>query len=63
MWVGTDGVMKALGKSSLKPEDAVPDYSTLEPSEKATLDQWYGFFAKVSTILLTADVVGLILVG
>ncbi|KAG9127414.1 hypothetical protein FRC07_014093 [Ceratobasidium sp. 392] len=36
----------ALGKSSLKPEDAIPDWNTLEASEKQTLDQWHGFFTK-----------------
>lgn len=35
------------GKSSLKPEDAVADYSTLEPAEMKVLDQWYDFFSKV----------------
>lgn len=37
----------ALGKSSLKLEDAIPDYSKLEPSEKKALDQWHDFFSKV----------------
>ncbi|KAG8740333.1 hypothetical protein FRC10_004476 [Ceratobasidium sp. 414] len=37
----------SVGKSSLKPEDAIPDYSTLEASEKQTLEQWHGFFSKV----------------
>ncbi|KAG9085153.1 hypothetical protein FS749_004654 [Ceratobasidium sp. UAMH 11750] len=36
----------ALGKSSLKPEDTIPNYSTLEPSERQTLDQWHSFFSK-----------------
>jgi hypothetical protein len=36
------------GKSSLKPEDAIPDYKTLEPAEMKVLDQWYDFFSKVS---------------
>ncbi|KAJ9120554.1 hypothetical protein QFC24_005230 [Naganishia onofrii] len=34
------------GKSSLKPEDAIPDYTTLEPAEMKVLDQWYDFFSK-----------------
>ncbi|CAO3683113.1 hypothetical protein G6F70_006656 [Rhizopus microsporus] len=37
---------KALGKSSLKPEDCIADYSELTPKEMETLDQWYAFFAK-----------------
>ncbi|QRV83464.1 cytochrome b5 [Ceratobasidium sp. AG-Ba] len=41
----------ALGKSSLKEEDATPDWSTLEPSEKQTLDQWHGFFTKKYSIV------------
>lgn len=36
------------GKSSLKPEDARPDYESLEPAERKVLDQWYDFFQKVS---------------
>ena len=35
------------GKSSLKPEDAIPDYTKLEPAEMKVLDQWYDFFSKV----------------
>lgn len=35
-------------KSSLKPEDAVPDTTGLEPAEEKTLQQWYDFFSKVS---------------
>ncbi|KAG8690865.1 hypothetical protein FRC09_011808 [Ceratobasidium sp. 395] len=41
----------ALGKSSLKPEDAVSDWSTLEESEKQTLEQWHGFFTKKYNIV------------
>ncbi|KAJ8113800.1 hypothetical protein OPT61_g4159 [Boeremia exigua] len=36
----------ALGKSSLKPEDCVPDYSTLSESETKTLNDWHTFFSK-----------------
>lgn len=35
-----------LGKSSLKPEDAVSDYSTLTESELKVLDDWEKYFAK-----------------
>ncbi|EUC63897.1 cytochrome b5-like heme/steroid-binding domain protein [Rhizoctonia solani AG-3 Rhs1AP] len=41
----------ALGKSSLKQEDAIPDYSQLEPSEMQTLDQWHGFFTKKYSVV------------
>ncbi|KAG8932473.1 hypothetical protein FRC02_001097 [Tulasnella sp. 418] len=37
---------KAFGLSSLKPEDAVPDWSDLEPKDKKTLDEWHAFFKK-----------------
>jgi membrane-associated progesterone receptor component len=30
--------------SSLKPEDAVSDYSTLPENERKVLDEWYSFF-------------------
>ncbi|ORY92637.1 cytochrome b5 [Leucosporidium creatinivorum] len=36
----------ALGKSSLKPEDAHADYSKLDESELKVLDDWYKYFAK-----------------
>jgi hypothetical protein len=36
------------GMSSLKPEDAIPDYSTLNPQQRQTLDQWESFFERVS---------------
>ncbi|KAF8490370.1 cytochrome b5-like heme/steroid binding domain-containing protein [Russula emetica] len=42
---GKDG-SRALGLSSLKPEDAVGDWSTLEEKERKTLDDWYSFFTK-----------------
>jgi hypothetical protein len=32
--------IRGLGKSSLKPEDAVSDYSTLTAEEKQVLDDW-----------------------
>ncbi|KAI8898482.1 cytochrome b5-like heme/steroid binding domain-containing protein [Globomyces pollinis-pini] len=37
---------KALGKSSLKVEDCVPDYSDLTPAEMKTLDDWVAFYTK-----------------
>ncbi|KAG8904150.1 hypothetical protein FRB99_002167 [Tulasnella sp. 403] len=37
---------RAFGLSSLKAEDAVPDWSTLEQKEKKTLDEWFTFFRK-----------------
>jgi hypothetical protein len=44
---GKDG-SRALGLSSLKPEDAVADWSILEEKERKTLDDWYTFFTCVS---------------
>ena len=38
---------RALGMSSLKVEDAVPDYSTLSPEDTKTLNDWHGFFVYV----------------
>ncbi|GAA6021107.1 hypothetical protein JCM11491_004418 [Sporobolomyces phaffii] len=37
---------KALGKSSLKPEDADSDYSSLTAEEKQVLDDWEKYFTK-----------------
>ncbi|KAF9931871.1 hypothetical protein FBU30_009451 [Linnemannia zychae] len=37
---------KALGKSSLKPEDCVADYSDLTEKERKTMEDWYVFFEK-----------------
>ncbi|GAA5911004.1 hypothetical protein JCM6882_006746 [Rhodosporidiobolus microsporus] len=37
---------RGLGKSSLKPEDAVADYSTLTPEELKVLDDWEKYFKK-----------------
>jgi hypothetical protein len=47
-----------IGKSSLKPEDAVADYSTLEPAEMKVLDQWYDFFSKVCPVIGTRVISG-----
>lgn len=43
---GKDG-SRALGLSSLKPEDAVADWSTLEEKDRKTLDDWHAFFTCV----------------
>ncbi|KAG8697096.1 hypothetical protein FRC08_006735 [Ceratobasidium sp. 394] len=45
VFAGKDG-SKGLGLSSLKPEDAVPDWSTLEAKERGVLNDWYAFFSK-----------------
>ena len=37
---------RALGLSSLKPEDCIPDYSGLTDKEKQVLDDWHTFFTK-----------------
>ena len=43
VFAGKDG-SKGLGMSSLKPQDAVADYSGLDEKEMKTLDEWYDFF-------------------
>ncbi|KAF8634259.1 hypothetical protein AX17_004216 [Amanita inopinata Kibby_2008] len=45
VFAGKDG-SKGLGLSSLKPEDAVADYSGLDEKDRKTLDEWYSFFTK-----------------
>ncbi|TCD66309.1 hypothetical protein EIP91_001555 [Steccherinum ochraceum] len=45
MFAGKDA-SKALGKSSLKEEDAIPDWTSLDDSEKKVLDDWHSFFTK-----------------
>ncbi|KAF9905126.1 hypothetical protein EC991_002012 [Linnemannia zychae] len=42
---------KALGKSSLKPEDCVADYSELTEKELKTMEDWYVFFEKRYAII------------
>lgn len=44
---GKDG-SRALGLSSLNPEDAVADWSTLQEKDRKTLDDWHAFFTCVS---------------
>ena len=50
IFAGKDG-SKGLGMSSLNPEDAVPDYSTLPDNEKKVLDDWHSFFSYVSLVV------------
>ncbi|GJN89239.1 hypothetical protein Rhopal_002218-T1 [Rhodotorula paludigena] len=45
VFVGKDA-SRGLGKSSLKPEDAVADYSVLTDEEKKVLDDWEKYFQK-----------------
>ncbi|GAA5821515.1 hypothetical protein JCM3770_001056 [Rhodotorula araucariae] len=45
VFVGKDA-SRGLGKSSLKPEDAVADYSTLTADESKVLDDWEKYFQK-----------------
>jgi len=45
IFAGKDG-SRGLGLSSLKPEDAVPDWSTLEEKDRKVLDDWHAFFTK-----------------
>ena len=47
LFAGKDA-SRALGMSSLKPEDAVSDYSTLSEGDMKTLNDWYDFFSYVS---------------
>jgi membrane-associated progesterone receptor component len=37
---------RALGLSSLKPEDCIPDFSALSDKEKQVLNDWHTFFSK-----------------
>jgi hypothetical protein len=48
LFAGKDA-SRALGLSSLKVEDAVPDWSTLEEKDRKTLDDWHAFFTCVPT--------------
>jgi len=45
VFAGKDG-SKALGISSVKPEDAVADYSSLNADQLKVLDNWYNFFVE-----------------
>ncbi|PWN48049.1 cytochrome b5 [Violaceomyces palustris] len=45
IFAGKDG-SKGLGKSSLKPEDAVADYSSLDEKELKVLDDWVAYYTK-----------------
>ncbi|KAL7008005.1 hypothetical protein EMMF5_002654 [Cystobasidiomycetes sp. EMM_F5] len=40
-----------LGKSSLKPEDAISDYSKLDDEEMKVLEDWYTYFSKRYNII------------
>ncbi|KAF2083615.1 cytochrome b5 [Saccharata proteae CBS 121410] len=37
---------RALGKSSLKPEDCIPEWQDMPDNEKKVLEDWYTFFSK-----------------
>ncbi|KAM0746860.1 cytochrome b5 [Meredithblackwellia eburnea MCA 4105] len=50
VFAGKDG-SRGLGKSSLKPEDAVADYSTLDQAEMTVLDDWVKYFTKRYNII------------
>lgn len=45
----------ALGKSSLKPEDAIADYSGLTEKELKVLDDWFAYYSKVRQPRLPFD--------
>ncbi|KAJ3132741.1 hypothetical protein HK100_005008 [Physocladia obscura] len=42
---------RALGMSSVKPADCVPDYSSLNAEQIGTLDQWVSFYQKKYDII------------
>ncbi|KAG6827169.1 hypothetical protein H0H92_012905 [Tricholoma furcatifolium] len=44
VFAGKDG-SRGLGMSSLKPEDAVADWSTLDEKDAKVLDDWFAFFS------------------
>jgi len=55
IFAGKDG-SRGLGLSSLKSEDAVADYSTLDAKDMKVLDDWHAFFSSaihVSCFMLT----------
>ncbi|CAO1630304.1 unnamed protein product [Jaminaea pallidilutea] len=45
IFAGKDG-SRGLGMSSLKPEDAVSDYSTLDDKQLKVLDDWVAYYSK-----------------
>ncbi|KAL9932696.1 hypothetical protein V8E36_008395 [Tilletia maclaganii] len=45
IFAGKDG-SRGLGMSSLKPDDAVPDYSTLDDKQLKVLDDWLAYYTK-----------------
>ncbi|KAJ7055757.1 cytochrome b5-like heme/steroid binding domain-containing protein [Mycena amicta] len=45
LFAGKDA-SRGLGLSSLKEEDAVPDYAELEEKDRKVLDDWHAFFLK-----------------
>ena len=47
VFAGKDG-SKGLGMSSLKPENAIPDYSDLSEGDMKVLNDWHSFFSYVS---------------
>jgi membrane-associated progesterone receptor component len=47
VFAGKDG-SRGLGMSSLKPEDAVADWSTLDADDRKVLFDWHAFFTYVS---------------
>jgi membrane-associated progesterone receptor component len=49
LFAGKDA-SRALGKSSLKEEDAISDYSELPENERKVLDDWHGFFTYVASL-------------
>lgn len=54
VFAGKDG-SKGLGMSSLKIEDAVPDYSVLNDADMKTLNDWHSFFSYVPTFMTSSS--------
>jgi membrane-associated progesterone receptor component len=54
VFVGKDA-SRALAKSSLKPEDAVPNYSDLADNELKVLEDWYLFFSQRYNVVGTIN--------
>lgn len=54
VFAGKDG-SRGLGRSSLKPEDAVSDYSVLTAEELVVLNDWVKYFTKVRPRLVRSS--------
>jgi hypothetical protein len=55
VFAGKDG-SRGLGMSSLKPEDAVADYSNLSEGDMKVLNDWHAFFSYASRFFRCIDI-------